>query len=126
MQFVLGKPMAFSCENVFIRWLLNEGQQNNHLRGGRVSVSVIGLVDPPYQGRHFGRSYTHVWITIIDGGQINFLEDNEDRYRRGCGKLGTGDATNQRILSSIRGSSAGASIPSAYLPSLQTLAFSRN
>lgn len=82
-------------------------------------MSVIGLVDPPYQGRHFVRPYTHVWITIIDGGQINFLEENEDRYRRGSGKLGTGDATNQRILSSIRGSSAGASTPSA--PSQSTL-----
>lgn len=82
-------------------------------------MSVIGLVDPPYQGRHFGRPYTHVGITIIDGGQINFLEENGDRYRRGSGKLGTGDATNQRILSSIRGSSAGASTPSA--PSQSTL-----
>jgi hypothetical protein len=76
MQFVLGKPMAFSCENVFIRWSLNEGQQNNHLRGGRGKwMSVIGLVDPPYQGRHFCRPYTHVGITIIDGGQINILEE---------------------------------------------------
>jgi hypothetical protein len=95
-------------------------------------VSVIGLVDPPYQGRHFGRPYTHVGITIIDGGQINFLEENEDRYRRGSGKLGL---ETQLINAFFHLPEAVALVllpppphlsPHWYLPSLQTLAFSRN
>ncbi|MBI3897513.1 MAG: serine/threonine protein kinase [Gammaproteobacteria bacterium] len=44
-------------------------------------VSVVGLIDPPYQGQHYNVRYTHVGITITDGGQINFIGEKEARYR---------------------------------------------
>jgi len=44
-------------------------------------ISVVGLIDPPYHGKHYGFHYTHVGITITDSNQINFLDEKEARFR---------------------------------------------
>lgn len=78
-------------------------------------ISVTGLVDPPYQGKHYAGHYTHVGITITDGSQINFINEKEARYRLGANNSVVRNETNQNILASILGSSPGtttASVPS--------------
>lgn len=44
-------------------------------------ISVVGLMDPPYHGRHYASRYTHVGITITDSNQTNFLSEKEARFR---------------------------------------------
>jgi hypothetical protein len=46
-------------------------------------ISVTGLVDPPYSGKHFGRPYTHVGITIETPQQINVINEGEAKFRLG-------------------------------------------
>jgi len=42
-------------------------------------VSVTGLVDPPYYSAKY--NYTHLSITVSDGGQIQVINETEARYR---------------------------------------------
>ncbi len=46
-------------------------------------VSVVGLVDPPYAGKHYNFNYTHVGITIENPQQINIISENEAKFRLG-------------------------------------------
>lgn len=46
-------------------------------------ISVTGLVDAPYSGKHFGRPYTHVGITIETPQQINVINEREAKFRLG-------------------------------------------
>jgi hypothetical protein len=46
-------------------------------------ISVTGLVDAPYSGKHFGRQYTHVGITIESPQQINVITEREAKFRLG-------------------------------------------
>ena len=68
-------------------------------------VSVTGLVDPPYSGKHYGNQYTHVGITLTADGQVQFISEADAKYRLGvAGKITS--SGNQDILQSI-GSKAG-------------------
>jgi len=46
-------------------------------------VSVIGLVDAPYSGKHYNFHYTHVGITIESPQQINVITEREAKFRLG-------------------------------------------
>jgi len=46
-------------------------------------VSVIGLVDAPYSGKHYSFQYTHVGITIESPQQINVITESEAKFRLG-------------------------------------------
>jgi hypothetical protein len=63
-------------------------------------VSVTGLVDPPYNGKHYGNEYTHVGITITADGQVQFITEADAKYRLGIGSKTT-SSSNQDILQSI-------------------------
>jgi hypothetical protein len=62
-------------------------------------ISVVGLMDQPYEGKHYGFHYEHVGITITDSNQINFISEKEAKYR--LGSVGKGQALNQRILEKL-------------------------
>jgi hypothetical protein len=68
-------------------------------------VSVTGLVDPPYRGKHWSSTYTHVGITLTGDGQVQFISETEAQYRLGLtgksGKSGKAATTNQAILQGI-------------------------
>ena len=63
-------------------------------------VSVTGLVDPSYNGRHYGNTYTHVGITLTADGQVHFITEADAQYRLGVGGK-TSSPSNQDILSGI-------------------------
>jgi peptidoglycan hydrolase-like protein with peptidoglycan-binding domain len=46
-------------------------------------VSVVGLVDQPYSGKHYNLQYNHVGITIHVAQQINIITENEANFRLG-------------------------------------------
>jgi hypothetical protein len=46
-------------------------------------VSVVGLVDAPYSGKHYNFNYTHVGITIENPQQINVIVEREAKFRLG-------------------------------------------
>jgi hypothetical protein len=46
-------------------------------------VSVVGLVDAPYSGKHYDFHYTHVGITIDNPQQINVIAEIEASFRLG-------------------------------------------
>lgn len=46
-------------------------------------ISVTGLVEPPYEGAHFGRAYRSVGITVTSEHQIVHLTEAEANFRRG-------------------------------------------
>jgi hypothetical protein len=63
-------------------------------------VSVTGLVDPPYHGKHYGDEYTHVGITLTADGQVQFVTEADAQYRLGVGGMRV-LRSNQRILQGI-------------------------
>lgn len=44
-------------------------------------VSVIGLIDPPYEGAHYGKAYRNIGITIDRESQITQISAKEAAYR---------------------------------------------
>jgi hypothetical protein len=46
-------------------------------------VSVVGLVDAPYSGKHYDFHYTHVGITVDNPQQINVVAENQAKFRLG-------------------------------------------
>jgi hypothetical protein len=46
-------------------------------------VSATGLIDPPYTGKHYGRPYTNIGITIGDQSQVVQISDDEALFRLG-------------------------------------------
>ncbi|MGR4865075.1 hypothetical protein [Caulobacter sp. LARHSG274] len=79
-------------------------------------ISVTGLVEPPYEGRHYDKSYTSVGITVVSDNQIILLPEKEAKFRLAQPAIGgqsrEGRAgSNQDILRSIR-NPRGAPAPS--------------
>jgi hypothetical protein len=76
-------------------------------------ISVTGLVEPPYEGKLYGRSYRNVGITVSSDNQIIQISPQEAKFRLGRGTLrAASDAavdrnstSNAAILDSIRGGS---------------------
>jgi hypothetical protein len=74
-------------------------------------ISVTGLVEPPYVGKHYGRSYHNVGVTVSSNNQIVFITEKESAFRRGHGRPqgtlrsggnGRGKQSNVDILNTIR------------------------
>ena len=72
-------------------------------------ISVTGLIEPPYQGKHYGRPYQNVGITVSSDSQIIQLAEQEAKFRLGRGSRfrgvpgGAGDKqSNDEILKGIR------------------------
>jgi hypothetical protein len=61
-------------------------------------VSVVGLVDAAYAGKHYSFHYTHVGITIETPQQINVITEREAKFR-----LGQGAASPTPNLAGVRG-----------------------
>lgn len=48
-------------------------------------ISATGLVEPPYEGKHYGRPYRNVGIAVTSDSQIIQLSDQEAKFRLGRG-----------------------------------------
>lgn len=73
-------------------------------------VSVIGLIDPPYEGSFYGKSYRNVGITIDRESQIERISAKKAEYRLTSPKVAEATKTqpsNNRDL--LRGLSGGKS-----------------
>ena len=80
-------------------------------------ISVTGLVEPPYEGKHYGRPYTNVGVTVDSDNQIVHLsaKDAQFRLKKGSSptatsrpRAGTVERTrtgNSKILEDIRAGS---------------------
>jgi hypothetical protein len=73
-------------------------------------ISVTGLIEPPYEGKHFGKPYRNVGITVTSDNQIIHISDQEARFRFGRGRaqvplgtVDTGRPKNAEILDDLRG-----------------------
>lgn len=44
-------------------------------------ISVTGLIEPPYNGQHYGRPYKNVGITVVSGNQIIQLTEKDAKFR---------------------------------------------
>ncbi len=70
-------------------------------------VSVIGLIDPPYEGSHYGKAYRNIGITIDRESQIERISESDAKYRL-AGPKTTMSATqaqssNRDLLNGISG-----------------------
>ncbi len=140
-----GKPYVFIN---FGNWLgqsvkltiWSEGLTNLSARPGKSWegrwISATGLVDPPYQGKHFGRPYENVGITVENQTQIIQLTEDEALFRLGrrsrqqkarpqpkanqhqASTSATSTTRNQQILQGMLGQSAPLSSSRSTTPSL--------
>lgn len=60
-------------------------------------ISVTGLVEPPYDGKHYGRPYRNVGITVVSDNQIIQISAQDAKFR-----LGRGTSTRQQGPSKTR------------------------
>jgi hypothetical protein len=88
-------------------------------------ISVTGLVEPPYNGSHYGRPYRNVGVTVVSDNEILQISMQEGKFRLGQGpspvaksttqsKTETAKPKNKDIMEQIRkgnGSGAGPSAP---------------
>jgi hypothetical protein len=82
-------------------------------------ISATGLVEPPYEGKHFGKTYRNVGITATADNQIIHISELEATFR--LGPRGeqrwlrmandSGKPTNAEILGGLRGGEARAGSP---------------
>lgn len=77
-------------------------------------ISVTGLMEPPYEGAHYGRSYTSVGVTVSDGSQIVQISAADAAYRMGHGSAAAratvnaaSVSRNRAILDGLRSNPAG-------------------
>ena len=80
-------------------------------------ISCVGLIDPPYHGKHYGKSYSNVGITIDRESQIQKITKEEADFRLGrktkkvstVGQLspnkGIMPSSNRDILNNLTGNS---------------------
>jgi hypothetical protein len=71
-------------------------------------ISVTGLVEPPYEGKHYGRSYRNVGITVVSGNEIISLSEREAKFRLAPAqpsrtKPGPSKSPNEDILKKLQG-----------------------
>lgn len=82
-------------------------------------ISVTGLVEPPYEGKHYGKTYRNVGVTVTADNQIIHMSELEAKFRLGRGGAqpspraanDSGKPTNAEILSALRGGEARAGSP---------------
>jgi hypothetical protein len=61
-------------------------------------ISVTGLIEPPYEGKHYGRPYSSVGITVTSDSQIIQIPEQDAKYRLG----GASRPSNADILNDIQ------------------------
>lgn len=69
-------------------------------------ISVTGLIEPPYEGQHYGKPYTNVGITVVSNNQIIQLSEKDARFRLSGGASPTGSPAkknNEDILQGLSG-----------------------
>lgn len=70
-------------------------------------VSVIGLIDPPYEGAHYGKLYRNIGITIDRESQIERISESEAKYRLTTPKVTrsttSGTSNNRGLLNGLSG-----------------------
>jgi hypothetical protein len=84
-------------------------------------ISVTGLIDPPYEGRHYGRPYRNVGVAVVSDNQIVRITERDAMFRLGRGGPASRSnrVPNRDILEGIRSGSdspirvAGTRQPSA-------------
>lgn len=52
-------------------------------------VSVTGLIDPPYEGKHYGKAYRNVGIAVDSDSQIVPISEADAKFRLGRGGAAT-------------------------------------
>lgn len=80
-------------------------------------ISVTGLVDPLYQGQHYGRPYQNVGITATSDSQIVQISEQQAKFRLGRASAPmrssqsrhTATPTNQDIVNTLRRSGSHSS-----------------
>jgi hypothetical protein len=77
-------------------------------------ISVTGLIDPPYEGKHYGKPYKNVGIAVVSDNQIVSLTEQEAKFRLGRGasahrasKKRDDHGSNTEILQRIRSGPVG-------------------
>ena len=72
-------------------------------------ISVTGLIEPPYEGKHYGKPYRSVGITVTSDNQIIHISDQEAKFRLGgrraplqSGAADRSTPKNTQILDDIR------------------------
>lgn len=80
-------------------------------------ISVTGLVEPPYEGKHYGRPYRNVGVTVTSDSQIIHIAEKDAKFRLGARTPGSArDAStgrNEDILKGIQGTGSRATGRSA-------------
>jgi hypothetical protein len=82
-------------------------------------ISVTGLIEPPYDGKHYGRLYRNVGITAVSDSQIIQITERDAKFRLGRGGSVQQGATKPRnavILERIQGGAGPASPPPPKAP----------
>jgi hypothetical protein len=46
-------------------------------------ISVTGLIEPPYEGKHYGKPYRNVGITVTSDNQIIHISEQDAKFRLG-------------------------------------------
>jgi hypothetical protein len=72
-------------------------------------ISVTGLVEPPYEGKHFGKPYRNVGITVTSDNQIIHIPEQEAKFRLGRGPMQRSPARrNVGVLGDLQKGNRGA------------------
>ena len=73
-------------------------------------ISTTGLIEPPYEGKHYGQPYRSVGITVSSDSQMMQLAEQEAGFRLGRSSrsgivpgAAVGKPSNNEILKGIRG-----------------------
>jgi hypothetical protein len=66
-------------------WSEGLGNMSNHPTEKWVGkwISVTGLVEPPYEGAHYGRPYRNVGITVVSDNQVIQISEQDAKFRLG-------------------------------------------
>lgn len=79
-------------------------------------VSVIGLIDPPYEGSHYGKPYRNIGITIERESQIERISAKEADFRLSSpnvtGSISSPTSNNRDLLKGLN-NRTGTSTPSS-------------
>ena len=69
-------------------------------------LSLSGLIEPPYIGKHFGRAHKSVGPTISNAAEISIITEADARFRLGrttrIARSRTGQTPNQKIFETLQ------------------------
>lgn len=78
-------------------------------------ISVTGLIEPPYDGKHYGRPYQSVGVTVAADNQIVPLTEAQAKFRltggvpvRRTSASEQSQRSNEKILEGLLGNGSGA------------------